>query len=227
MTPAEIRYRINSVMSSHAGMPPMDKTTMDQLYYEAALKASELVDCPQLKAESIQNIVSGTSEYLLPTTLHEFVDVQLLNSVTGYYEPLDCVEFSLLRNYQEYTVYAHSGIERTAGADYGKRKIKLAPAPVENLTNGLQVTYKLKPTRLSALTDTAEVLDFPESIQAAIPMMVAFLWFGWQGSKANKEVAGYNSYFEAECRRVAARLSDQQQQDVRRQITTDWGGIVL
>lgn len=227
MTPERMRYRINSVMSSHAGLPPMDKPTMDDLYYEAALKACELVDVPQLKTENLQNVVIGQQVYYAPLDLHEFVDVQWLNPESGYYEGVTNVEFSTLRQQRDVVVYAHAGVERTAGADYGKRKIKISLAPVQGSTNGLLIGYKQKPARLDSLTDSTDIVDFPESIQAVIPYQVAFLWFGWQGSKANKDVAGYNAYFEAECRRINARLSDQQQKDVRRQITTDWGGFTL
>ena len=230
MTPKEIRKKINSMISSCAGCPPMDQPTMDGFYYDAAIKAAELVDCPQLKAEYAQNIVSGQTDYLAPLDLLEFVDVQFLNSVNEY-ETLRNVELSLLRQYRivdDFAVYAHAGMIRTAGADYGKRILRLAKAPTSDVTDGLIISYKLKPTRLSAVTDTQDIADFPDSIQAAIPYQVAFYWFSLQGAKPIKELgANYGQYFNDQCRMVNGRLGDQHQKDVRRQITTDWGGIVL
>lgn len=230
MTPKEIRKKINGIISSCAGLPPMDQPTMNGFYYDAAIKAAEMVDCPQLKAEDVQNIVSGQTDYLAPLDLLEFVDVQFLNNVNEY-ETLKNVELSLLRQYRnvdDFAVYAHAGMIRTAGADYGKRILRLAQAPTSNVTDGLVISYKLKPTKLEEVPDTQDIQDFPDSVQAAIPYQVAFYWFSMQGAKPIKDLgANYGQYFADQCRAVQARLGDQQQKDVRRQITTDWGGIVL
>ncbi len=228
MTVKEIRRRISSVLSATQGLAPMDQPTMNALYFEAATKAAELVDATELKAEISFDLVAGQVEYLLPLDLHEFVDVQWLNTVTGYYETLHNVELSTLRKDRANgVVYAHAGTVRTAGADYGKRKIKLNLVP-ENVVAGLVVYYKLKPTKLEDVADTTVIVDFPDSIQSILPFQAAFLWMGWQGTKVNKDSAvAYNTYFENECRRVNARLGDQHQKDVRREITTDWGGMTL
>lgn len=229
MTVKEIRRLINSILASTQGVSPMDQPTMNARYFEAATKAAELVDAPELKADFAVNLVQGQKEYLMPLTLHEFVDVQWLNQVTGFYETLKNVELSTLRKDRGHeVVYAHAGTVRTPGADYGKRILKLSQAPEANVTEGLIVYYKAKPTRLEDVSDDTVIVDFPDSVQSIIPYQAAFLWMGWQGSKANKDSAtAYNAYFEAECRRVNARLGDQHQKDVRREITTDWGGITL
>jgi hypothetical protein len=229
MTVKETRRRINSILASTQGLAPMDQATMNDQYYEAATKAAELVDAPQLKSELLIDIVQGQQDYLMPLDLHQFVDVQYLNTETGFYEPLKNVELSTLRkDRSDVIVYAHAGVYRTAGADYGKRILRLSLAPEADITSGLLVNYKLKPTRLEDLADTDSIIDFPDAIQAIIPFQAAFLWMGWQGSKSNKDSAtAYNQYFEAECRRVNALLGDQHQKDVRREISTDWGGMVL
>src|SRR5574343_1508456 len=188
VTVKEIRRQISSILATTQGMPPMDQSTMNAKYYEAAAKAAELVDTPNLKTEILMDVVAGQKDYLAPADLMEFVDVQYLNTVTGCYETMKNVELSTLRQDRgNQIVYAHAGVYRTPGVDFGRKIIRFSLAPEANITNGLLISYRSKPLKLESLADTDEVVDFPDSIQAIIPWQAAFLWMGLQGSKVAKD----------------------------------------
>lgn len=229
MTPKDLRKRVSRLISATPGLPPLDKPTIDELYFDAAIKAAELVDVPALKATLLIDLVAGQKDYLVTDDLLEFVDIQWFNQITGYYETLSSVELSTLSQYRgNELVYAHAGKYRTPGADFGKNILRLSAAPSESLTGGILVSYRLKPTRLELIDDAASIIDFPDNVQALIPYQIAFYFFGQQGAKPIKDLgANYGQYFDNECRRINGRLGEQQQRDNRRQISTDWGGMTL
>lgn len=229
MTPRQLRKKISSMISSTPAMPPLDQPTMNDYYYDAAMTAAELVDANELKAQSTINLVVGQTDYLMPSNMLEFVDVRWLNQNNGYYEILHNVELSALSEFRgNVLVYAHAGVYRVAGADYGRTILRLSKAPESAVTGGLVVTYRLKPSRLDAIGDDDQIVDLPENLLKLIPYQVAFYWFSNQGAKPLKDIgANYGQYFNDECQRINRRLGDRRAQDVRREISTDWGGLTL
>jgi len=229
MTPREIRKRVSGLISATPGLPPLDKPTIDGYYYDAAIKAAEMIDLNELKAQQTFDLVVAQTDYLLPANVFELVDVRWLNTDTGYYEVLKNVELSALNEYRgNVLVYAHAGIYRTAGADYGKEILRLSAKPDIAVDDGLIVTYRQNPARLESVSDDGQIIDLPHNVQVAIPYQIAFYWFSNQGAKPLKDLgANYGQYFNDECQRINRRLGDRRQQDVRREISTDWGGITL
>lgn len=229
MTPKEIRRRISGLISATPGLPPLDQPTINAFYYDGALKAAELADIEELKAQDIVSVVASQVDYLMPADVMEFVDVRFLNQNSGFYERLHNVELSALSEYRgDVLVYARAGVYRTAGADRGKKILRLSLTPSAAITNGLVVTYQCKPQRLEDVGDDNEIIDLPERIQSLIPYYAAFQWFSNQGAKPIKDIgAQYYQYFKDECAEFHRKRGDQHQRDVRREISTDWGGLTL
>lgn len=226
MTPFQFRQKANALMSSVVGLPPMDKPTMESLYYDVALRIAESIDFNELNTSDVQSLVADQSDYNAPANLHKFVDVRILDTSSGDYLEIDCVELSKLDNGRVTTAYAHAGVVRS-GVTRGRKILRLGPTPTEAVTDGLMITYKQFPQQLSEIADTDTIIDFPESVVRVIPYEACYMWYAGQGVKANKDVAGWHVHFESEMNRIIKTMSGQQQRDSRKTVNIDFGGITL
>ena len=224
MTAREIREQVGFLVSQCSDKTVFTASQVNTYVFEAMQHAALEVRIPTLRTVTTMDYTS-TQRYL-PTDVLKLLSMEFLNS--GEWEPLPritrekAVEYSGIEtgNY-----WYPDGVETTAGADRGKGKIVLFPTPETTVTDGLRASYLRKPTRLSALADTDEVIDFPEFFHLALAYEAAWLFLSRQGVKGFKDFAGYHQFYVSRIDTLAMHAKEDTSYDTHGyQIGAEWGG---
>lgn len=194
MTPRSIRQFVRDLVKPVAGNPEVEPSMIDDLLYHCMVEWAFYVRPAQLRAESSQNLVAAQSEYPLPLNL--LMPLRVRVSDSGAWGSLRKVTPEELdddvntRNWEDddsttYGAYYESGVETTAGSDYGKRLITITPTSSVNTTNGLKTRYLRKPYKVSEMpNETSEVIDVPDAYH--VPLCFGIAWHLAQRQSTNK-----------------------------------------
>lgn len=224
MTARELREQVGFLVSQCSDKTVFTAAQLNAYAFEAMQHAALQVRMPTLRTVTTMDFTS-TQRYL-PVDVLKLLSMEAL--IGGEWQPLPrisrekAVEYSALEtgNY-----WYPDGVETTAGADRGKGKFTLFPTPTTTVTDGLRASYLRKPTKLSTLADTDEIIDFPEFFHLAIAYEAAWLYLSRQGSKGYKDFSGYHQFYTSRIQSLEMHAKEDTAYDTHGyQISAEWGG---
>lgn len=222
MTPAELRAEVRSLLGKKSTDSSLTDDYINRLAHRAMVKMFRAGRPLESRAQNTQNLVAAQANYYLPADCIEVLAVQLYNGAEYTRIPRTTQESLDIQNGAGWEtdtmlgqVYFNAGVETTAGSDYGKLIITLAPAPVASVTNGLKVRYARRPLKFSELDDPddSEIVDIPEDYQDCLVHYVAYYHLLGQRERA-KDAQVYLALWKESLKDYCEELQELWQPDL-------------
>lgn len=238
MTVKEIQEHILRLSSPANPQQPVLASAINAYLFDAMCDAAQKSKMYRLRSSALINVDSSNAFYF-PVDMLQLLEVGLLQgSPSTYYAPLVRITQEKADAYLSQGIvssaafasspfYCPTGIETTLGANYGKEKFSLYPAPTSSLTNGLQVRYLRYPTAPLTVGLTNELVDFPKTFHLALAYRAAWLLLSAQSARNSKDFAGYHQFYQEQLKTLQENYDEDSMFDSHGgYIGVTWGGIV-